>query len=825
MRGRRHPDQGLDATAVRATLADFLAGRITQPALLERMRAWHAAAPDGPEDLRRAWPVERLPVVGEYFSIGNLGEGASGMVYRAVRWGPHPQVVALKLLRLIADEDKRRFFEREVEILKALACRHVARYLDSGTVHGTSYLCMELVEGTPLDEYLAAHAPTLDAKLAVFAQVARAVAELHDAGVIHRDLKPRHIIVDPTGQPHIVDLGLSAVRSDDWGTVIRRTQTQLGRIIGTIKYMSPEQAWGGLYPTDYRADIWSLGVMLFEIVTHGGSPYSAEPLEGMPPADALLYRIQHETPARPQISDPHFAASLTTLITRCLAHEPRRRLDSAHALAEDLERIRAQQHITTRPLPVTYRAERIAIGLALRARTALWSVCILGTVVAIFAAVFLLNVHWVTTADAYSPSTQQRLAQAASLRGEIDFCIAGFRDSTEQAVVEYAESNGLPGVTTDLRTWRGVHATLMNRLAAAQPLMLIWDVFFQSPQAQDGEFVRAAQVLDEAGVPIVVAVRAYRDDGEPELSRNLMDPLGDLLHTGMPTARDMVALPGEYLLAFRREDRIHASLIVAAFSALCYPHCQPEIYWPSRSEKLQLRYRKRNEGNYLGTIDDLQVHSRKEVLKENVLEKAGDLVAYAAFPLRSVEHWQERTTPYEKLLRMPSDELRRLVRGRIVMVADTRSPARWQARDLHSVRIGGKVVENVPGGYLLASGMLALIDNQHKVFQLPLLGQSFAIMTISALAACLLAVLLGRRMRRAEAPAVRITPIVVACTMSALACLLLMAEAESKVSVQVGIGGAALSLTLVPALLIEKTRYKRRMQTLAVQDAQSHRTG
>jgi len=799
----------MNATTIHATLEQYAAGTLSGTELVARVRAWCAALPNGVDDLRRNWPVDRLPIIGPYVCVAPLGEGASGVVYRAAPLTGEADVVALKLLRLIADDDKRRFFEREVEILKSLRCPHVARYLDSGTFHGTSYLSMELVHGIPLDLYLTEHAPTLDDKLALFEKVALTVAELHAAGVIHRDLKPRHIIVDAASVPRIVDLGLSAVRTEDWATQVRRTQTRLGRIIGTLKYMSPEQAWGGLYQTDYRADIWALGVMLFEIATDGGYPYSQEPIEGMSPADSLLYRIQNETPARPNIVDPRHAAALSTLIARCLAHEPRRRLDSAADLATDLARIRARQRISTRPLPVTYRLQRIAIGLALHARPALWSMSILGTVILIFAAVFLFNVHWVTRADAYSAATQQRLIMAAHPRGEIDILIAGIGDETLAAVPEFAASHGLPGVTADVRTWRGVHGQLMERMTQAKPRLLLWDIFFRTRQPQDPEFVAGVRALDEAGTPVCVAIGELLADGGPAISPDILGPLGETLHRGMALARDMVLVPGEYVIALQRKDRVYPALIVAAFSALCYPDCQPEIHWPQRRSDLQLRYRRRGEANFIAPLDDIEVHSRQRVLLDARVEKKDDLLAYAAFPLVELEYWRERTIPYEQLVRATPQELGSLVDGRIVLVVDTRSPSFLLPRDLHSVRFESGVVHHVPGGYLVANGILGMIQNRHKVFHLTLLGQSFGLIVGMAGVACLLAVLVGRRLFGPTQDSRKIAPAAALLAAAAGACLWSMATANSAVWVQVSIACASLFATLIPALAIERTRHQR----------------
>jgi serine/threonine protein kinase len=415
----------MDVSAINETLVRYASGDLTDAHLIAQIQSWAGDLPGGIEDLRKHWPADRLPVVRDYFCVAQLGEGASGVVYTAIHLADEPRMVALKLLRLIADADKRRFFEREVEILKRLDCPHIARYLDSGSVGGTPYLAMERVCGKPLDEYLKLRAATLLDKLAIFERVVEAVRELHDAGVIHRDLSPRHVLVDDHGEVRIVDLGISTARGDDWATQVLRTQTQLGSVIGTLKYMSPEQAWGGLYDTDFRADIWALGVMLHEIATDGDYPYSLEPLVGKSQADSLLYRIQNEAPARPQVRDPRFAGGLSTLISRCLAHEPRRRLGSAAELAGDLRRLCESQRITTQPLPLTYRLQRIAIGLALHARTALWSVIVLASVLLIFTLVHVLNVHWFVTPNAYSVETQKRLLKAAHPTGEIELRVVG----------------------------------------------------------------------------------------------------------------------------------------------------------------------------------------------------------------------------------------------------------------------------------------------------------------------------------------------------------------------------------------------------------------
>jgi serine/threonine protein kinase len=802
----------MDAAMLNQMLARLDRADLSPEAFLEWLDEVLASRTDGRAWLREHWPVDRLPIIGAYHCIDRIGEGASGVVYAAVDLDRHPRLVALKLLRFIADEDKRRFFEREVEILKALDLPHVARYLASGSFRGTAYLAMEWARGLPLDEFLATRTAQLADKLAIFEKVAAAVAELHAAGVIHRDLKPRHIIVDDTGEVCIVDLGLSAVRAGDWATQIRRTQTRLGRIIGTLKYMSPEQAWGGLYRTDHRADIWALGVMLFEIATHGDYPYSLEPREGLSPADALLHRIQHDAPRAPQIRDRGVAADLATLISRCLAHEPRRRLASAAELADDLARIRARQRINTRPLPFNYRVQRIAIGLALHARTALWSLIVLCTTVALFGWIFVGNIHWVTQGDAYSIETRERLIKAAHPHESIPIRVVGIGDETISVVPPLATSLGFANVNRDIRTWRGVHGELMRRLAEAQPLLVVWDYYFRSPREEDAEFAAGVRALADAGTPVVVAVRRLQADGTPDLSSQLLEPLRDTWHHGLIIAHDMVAAPGEYVVALRRQERVTPALILAAFGALCYPDSISEVRWPDRKRDLQMRYRIRGTDEYRKAIDDIEVHARRRVLSDDGIAHRDDLLAISAFPLTSLDTWRARTLNYEALLGADPQELRRLVHRKVLVIADTRGPAFFLVpRDLHRVRFDEGVVDDVPGGYLLANGIEGLLSNRQKVARLPLIAQSFSVVVGMAVVGCLLAVLVGRRLfRRRRTRAKRIGSLLF-CAGGLAGCVYAVSAGRSSLAVQTALAGCALLLALGPALAIESVRRRRQV--------------
>ena len=301
--------------------------------------------------------------------------------------------------------------------------------------------------------------------------------------MVHRDLKPKHVLVDETGQPWIVDFGLSTVRGEDWPTRVRRAQTELGHILGTVKYMSPEQAWGGLLHVDHRADIWSLGIMLYEIVTDGGYPYALDPIGGLRGHDALLQRIQTEMPKPPRIAAAQYAAKLTTLLSRCLAHQPERRIDSAATLADDLDCCLADRPMETQPLPWTDHVGRIAVGLAARWRLGLWASTVGAILVLLFLVSVVGGVRWRVTGADYGTDTRAALAAAELDRA--GFVVVGISDASTQRVPVLAAEVGIPDVTPDVRSWRGVHGRIMERLAAARPRVVLWDFFFRTPQTGD----------------------------------------------------------------------------------------------------------------------------------------------------------------------------------------------------------------------------------------------------------------------------------------------------------------------------------------------------
>jgi hypothetical protein len=278
--------------------------------------------------------------VGEYAVLGELGKGGMGVVYKG-RHEATQELVAVKLLREGLDgPDQVARFRREAAALATLRHPNVVRLLGAGEHEGKPYLVMELVTGGSLEAALAS-GPPLPQEAAQRAEVlARAVQAAHDAGIVHRDLKPSNVLLSAEGALKVTDFGLA--KRLDAGT----RQTASGAILGTPSYMSPEQATGQGRQVGPPTDVWSLGVILYEMLTgqlpfRGANAYEA------------LQRVCGDEPAPPRQVRKEVPRDLETICLKCLHKEPGRRYGSAAELADDLRR-----YLEDRPI----KARRVGLG-------------------------------------------------------------------------------------------------------------------------------------------------------------------------------------------------------------------------------------------------------------------------------------------------------------------------------------------------------------------------------------------------------------------------------------------------------------------------------
>ncbi len=286
---------------------------------------------------------------------GKVHRGAQGVVYRAIQTATGRDV-AIKVIRggpLVGPRDQARF-EREVRALGQIQHPNIVTIHDSGKVAGLHYLVMDYVEGLPLDTYMAMGRRPIDETLRLFVTICDAIHAAHLRGVIHRDLKPSNIRIDGRGEPHILDFGLAKLATEESGFETQTRQlTMTGQFVGSLPWSSPEQAEGIPDRIDLRTDIYSLGVILYQMIT-GELPYTVS--GGM--SEAIRQIVERE-PVRPRSHISNLDEDVETIILKCLAKERERRYQSVIAIAEDIRRYLARQPILARAPSTTYQLKKL----------------------------------------------------------------------------------------------------------------------------------------------------------------------------------------------------------------------------------------------------------------------------------------------------------------------------------------------------------------------------------------------------------------------------------------------------------------------------------
>ena len=398
-------------------LVELIRAHETEPTSLERplvdMRSmFDASSPDVDleDNLARIWIGRQIA---SYRLVKLIGRGGMGIVFEAQQ--EHPKrLVALKMLRRgLRSGAERRRFEHEAFALGLLQHSYIAQVFEAGTAEIDDelrpYFAMELVEGVPLTQFASDNQLSIRQRLALFSKISDAVHHAHLRGVIHRDLKPDNILVTSDGSPKVLDFGIARMTNAD--VQATTLHTDVGQVIGTLSYMSPEQASGNPDEVDLRSDVYSLGIILYELLA-GRRPHN---LKGTMIHEAVRI-IREDEPTSLGTIEKTCRGDLDAIVAKAMEKDASRRYQSALDLAADVQHFLENEPIVARAPSNAYRLAKFVR----RNRMVVFA----GSVV----AMALFVAAGVSFAFAVSEASQRRIAEDATETAQKNLTLAEQRE-------------------------------------------------------------------------------------------------------------------------------------------------------------------------------------------------------------------------------------------------------------------------------------------------------------------------------------------------------------------------------------------------------------
>jgi CHASE2 domain-containing sensor protein len=661
-----------------------------------------------------------------------LAAGGMGTVYLAVQDQPH-RAVALKLLtRGVASASVERRFEFESQILGHLHHPGIAQVYDAGMHDDGSgsvpYFVMEYIPNArSITEYADVNDLDVRERIDLLARVCDAVDHGHHRGIVHRDLKPENILVDPSGNPKVIDFGVARVTDAD--LAVTTFQTDVGQLVGTVQYMSPEQIDANPDDIDARTDVYALGAVLYELLV-GEAPYD---VEGKALYEAM--GIIRDSPA-PRIgaADKSLRGDLETIVLTAMHRNRLRRYRAAGDLALDLRRF-------LRDEPITARREQPAAVVRMRARRQIgrhpfvsWMASV---VVAATAAWYIgvplayqwTSLHRIVERGIMGIVTPAKLARTADLVRVITIT-----DETDP--VALGRSADLTGVGfEDVTRLRALHGRMMERLGPAGVRAVVFDITFRGATRHDAGFIEGVQALHAHGVDVIVAVADWRrdDHGLPDTSPEIL-AAGARWGTTTGHFNDRAPWSLDLLLERGVSDPM-PSLALAAHMARRWPGADTRLKLDRDWGRVETQFSEESPvvpraRRMLGKPEQIElsdVHVQPRADLQMGIE-VGDVIGTYLVRVPDDDALAAASVEYADVLQATNAQLREWFGGRTIVVGNTRGGA-----DLHPLPDGRRIY----GCYAHALAIDALAREATVRFPRP--WHFMGLLLVSALAGGLVA--------------------------------------------------------------------------------------